>query len=117
MSGRAVTRHAEKVELRTSRKDRECFTWTERDGAEEPQCTRLIGAGEQYLASTIYPGHDSGFADASWTRRLRWDPIARKYDWMRVTIPARPVTSAFCLPCCDRWLNLRDALAEIRGAA
>ncbi len=112
-----ITRHCERIELRTARKDRECSTWAERDGAEEPQCTRVIAAGEKYLASTIYPGHDSGYADAGSVRRLRWNDTAKRFDWFRVAVPARPVTSAFCLPCADRWTSLRDALSEITQEA
>jgi hypothetical protein len=101
----------EKYELRKAAWDHTCFTWSERDGAAEPQCARIIGKGEQHLVSTIYPGHESGFADGykrgpGHFNGTEWVPG----EW--VYSPA-PVSSRFCLPCVDRWNNLRDALEQL----
>lgn len=101
----------ETCELRVSKVDRQCFTWQERGGAEEPQCTRMIGEGETYMVSTIFPGHDSGYADGGHRPVITWHQ--GEIVWDRVAVPPSPVSSVFCLPCCDRWNGLRDALAFI----
>lgn len=112
-----VTGYAERYELRTAKRDRTCFTWQERDGAREDQCVRVIAAGEVYMLQTIYPGHDSGYADGGGRRWKsgHYDYTARRWvhgSWEH--LPPSPISESFCLPCCDRWTNLRDALALIR---
>ena len=103
----------ERYELRVSKEDRTCWTWQERDGAAEPQCDRTIGRGETYMVSTIFPGHDSGYADGGWRKKLTW--VDNKIVWVDEPIKPAPVASAFCLPCCERWGDLGHALAWIRS--
>lgn len=110
----------ERVEFRASKEDRTCWTWQERCGASETQCTRLIGRGETYAVSTIFPGHDSGYADGGSRQQIKW--VDNQITWKRVPVPPSPLASFFCLPCCDRWTNLREAITWInaereRGAA
>ena len=105
---------SEKNVVRRSRIRRECWTWSEKD--EPPftddvkRCTRAIDIGEQYMSSTIFPGHDSGFADGGYERRIKW--VNNKITWFRVWVDGKPMTSSFCLPCANRWTNLRESLPE-----
>lgn len=108
MSATSLTLNHERVRRVEARTNHKCWTWAEGgspapgegyDG--KPRCTRMIAKGETYVESTIYPGHDSGYADAGW----RWE------KGVRVDVPAKPVTSRFCLPCSGRWVNLRERLA------
>ena len=108
-----ITEYASRYEVRRAKEDRTCWTWQERMGSDEPQCTRIIGKGELYLVNTIYPGHDSGYADGGTKLEIVWTGLTT-YEWQQVPIPPRPVESWFCLPCCERWRNLGDALAAIR---
>ena len=103
----------EHCELRVAQEDRTCWTWAERDGGDEPDCLRLIGQGETYMLSTIFPGHDSGYADGGSRSTIKW--VDNKITWERVPVAASPVASHFCLPCCDRWMNLREALRWIKS--
>lgn len=112
MSAAAVaTFPHERVELRTARIEHQCWSWTERckapgDGYDgEPTCTRVIGVGEQYVHATVYPGHDSGYADG---RQKRVDG-----GW--VPAPPAPLASKFCLPCARRWANLKRGLEQIES--
>jgi hypothetical protein len=93
----------EKIELRAAAQDYVCWSWAERYG-DEPQCGRIIAKGELHAVSTIFPGRDSGYADGGWDGR--GNPIG-----------PHPVTSRFCMPCSQRWTNLRDAVAKLRGEA
>lgn len=110
---------AEKNIVRRSKFRRECWSWEEdcappwTDGGEP--CTRAIDAGEYYMSSTIFPGHDSGFADGGFERRIKW--VGNEITWERVLVPGRPITSTFCLPCACRWSNLKDAVPEILRAS
>lgn len=106
MSESASTDH-ERLQLRTAARQHRCWTWSEMPGSGEPQCTRLIGKGETYGLSTIYPGHDSGYADT----------YSKRIDGAWVDFPGRPLTHRFCLPCCERWTNLRDLLNKIGADA
>lgn len=107
-----VTGDHERYELRVAKKDYTCWTWQERDGCPEPDCQRMIGRGETYMLSTIYPGHESGYADAGWRPKLTWGPN-NEVVWEREVVPARPIGNRFCLACCARWRNLGDALKWI----
>lgn len=101
----------ERAVLRVAAHNHFCWSWLQRcappgdsftDGHvdDKPRCVRVIGVGERHLVSTIYPGHDSGYAD---------DRVLRVGDgWVRAE--PRPITSRFCLPCAARWTNLRPAL-------
>lgn len=111
--GASTYRNHERVEIRTAATDHECWSWVEKckapgegwDGG--PYCTRVIGEGERYVVSTIFPGHDSGYADdRSRLVRGQWVPL-----------PPSPVSSTFCMPCAERWRNLRDALDRIGAVA
>lgn len=103
--------HCESYELRISKEDRTCWTWQERDGADEPQCSRMVGRGETYMRSTIFPGHESGYADGGWRPKITW--VDNKIVWIQEPVKPAPVVSIFCLPCCERWGNLGRALAWI----
>lgn len=54
-----------------------------------PGCTRTINAGEWYVRSTIFPGHDSGYAG---------DPGH-----------GHPVSAALCLPCAANYTDTAAA--------
>lgn len=96
----------ERAVLRTAAREHRCWSWSEKcsapgDGYDgNPPCTRIIAKGEKYLLSTIYPGHDSGYADDR-VRLVKgaWVPVAPS-----------PISSRFCLPCAGRWVNLKPAL-------
>lgn len=96
----------ERVEIRTARSKHHC--WTFLDGYPAPgegydggpPCAGVIREGERYVVSTIYPGHDSGYADGGWDSRGR-------------AVPPRPVSSSMCMPCAERWRNTSDALNRI----
>ena len=89
------TNHCERVEVRTARKLHRCWSFAEEcyppgypyDG--KPGCHGTVRPGERYVISTIYPGHDSGYAEDG------------------------PETSAFCWPCANRWTNVRGALVDM----
>ncbi len=91
----------ERVAVRKAARNHRCWSFSERcdpphvDGVGD--CLRLIAKGEVHVVSTIYPGHDSGYADGGWDRHGK-------------PIPPRPVTSHFCMNCSHRWRNLRAAL-------
>lgn len=103
----------ERVEIRTAKVEHRCWSHTEDckapgDGYDDkPTCTHLIAPGDQYVVSTIYSGHDSGYAD----NRVKWNGSG----WDRV--PSSPISSPFCMPCAERWVNTARALKVIRGAA
>lgn len=108
--GASATLAHEKVEVRTARRRTTCWTWRENSGSApgegwdgNPPCTRAIAVGEEYVRSTIYPGHDSGYADGGWD--ARGNPL-----------PPRPVSSSFCMPCARRWVNLKRGLDAIANA-
>ena len=113
-----ITGHCERYELRVAKTDRTCWTWQERGGSTEEQCTRVIAAGETYLLSTLYPGHDSGMLD-DWVRWQsgEWDSATKTFGpgrWVRVK--SHPVDHHFCLPCTKRWQDLERAVARIAEA-
>lgn len=107
--GASVTFPHERVEIRTAAVEHACWSWVERCSAPgegydgNPPCTRVIDAGERYLVSTIFPGHDSGYADD----RVRWE------GGVWVPVPSAPISSAFCIPCAGRWANLKRALEQL----
>ena len=107
--GASVTRNRERVEIRTAAVEHECWSWGEKCKAPgegwdgNPPCTRVIDAGERYVVSTIFPGHDSGYADD----RMKWHGAG----W--VPVPSSPISSAFCIPCARRWTNLSRLLVEL----
>ena len=108
----------ERSVLRTAKREHRCWSWadncsppgesfsTEYGGVYDGgrPCTRLIGPGEEYLENTIYPGHDSGYADdcVKWVGGVGWERCK-----------PRPIRSRFCLPCAGRWINLKPALAAL----
>lgn len=103
----STSRAHERIELRTARRKHDC--WTHRDSGGlapgegwdgNPPCSGVIREGEQYVLSTIFPGHDSGYADGGWDRH--GNPVGPS-----------PVTSKFCMPCAGRWRNIADGLARI----
>lgn len=100
----------ERAVIRVARSEHYCWSWAEKCSApgegwdDQRPCTRIIGVGEEYLLHTVYPGHDSGYADD----RVRWV----NGGWVPVS-PA-PISSRFCLPCAGRWVNLKPALAVLR---
>ena len=101
----AVTLGYEKTEILTARRNHRCWSWATHTKApgdgwdDEPTCARIIASGETYVRSTVYPGHDSGYAG------YRGEP------------DARPVSSAFCMACANRWLNIRRGLDAIEAAS
>jgi hypothetical protein len=103
----------ERSELRIAARNHTCWSWREKSRAPgegwdgNQPCTRIIGKGEQYLRNTIYPGHDSGYAD-NFAKRING-------EW--VEFPGRPISSKFCLPCAGRWVNLKKALSELMAGA
>lgn len=106
---------SEKNVVRRSKIRRECWTWSEGDGdapwtADGQPCTRAIDKGEQYMSSTIFPGHDSGYADGGYQRRIKW--VGNEITWESVWVDGKPITSSFCLPCANRWTNLRESMPE-----
>lgn len=105
---------SEKNVVRRSKIRRECWTWSEEDEAtfadDEHPCTRAIDIGEQYMSSTIFPGHDSGFADGYYDERIKW--VNNKITWESVWVNGKPITVSFCLPCANWWTNLRESLPE-----
>jgi hypothetical protein len=107
----SVTRAHERVQIRAAARNHVCWSWREKCKApgegydDRPRCTRVIAKGEPHVVSTIYPGHDSGYADD----RLKL--VAG--EW--VPVPPSPVTSHFCMPCGRRWKNLAGAVAELEA--
>jgi len=103
----------ERAELRVAARNHICWSWREKCGPpgegydDGLPCTRIIAKGEQYLRSTIYPGHDSGYCDNRVKRTAS--------GW--VSVPPSPLSSPFCLPCAGRWTNLATALAALTEAA
>lgn len=108
--GESVTAEREKVEIVAARRVYTCWSWAERCKAPDegwdgdPPCVRSIGVGEEHVKSTIYPGHESGYADGGWD--ARGNPI-----------DPRPISSRFCMPCARRWTNLKRALDRLTPAA
>lgn len=98
----------ERFELKTAGRRHQCWSWREKckapgDGWDEkPGCTRMIDTGEKYLSATVYPGHDSGYAD-NWI------------DRDGKPIKGRPVTSPVCLPCARRWKGMDTAVLILLG--
>lgn len=114
--GKTVIRTRERLELRTAKIERPCFGWLEKlgDRVYGVKCTRIIGVGERYLVSTVFPGHYSGLADAWSESHPQYNPETKTFDrviW--VEHKAAPISHAFCLPCAHDWLNLRNALEEM----
>lgn len=113
MSATVIAGDHERARLRVARRNHRCWAWSEKchppgDGYDgDPPCTRIIAAGETYLESTIYPGHDSGYADGGYKLvGSEWVPA-----------PPRPLSTRHCLPCAGRWSNLKDALVELLAAS
>lgn len=109
MTGSSASHGKERLQLVTAKRRHFCWSWREKNSAPgdslaypdgKPTCTRVIEAGEKHALSTIYPGHESGYADAYLDR-----------DGQRR--PGRPLSSRFCLPCANRWENLRRLLDKI----
>lgn len=104
--GAATYRNRERVELRTAARQHDCWSWAEKCRAPgegwdgQPLCTQTIYYGDRYVRSTIFPGHDSGYADGGW-------------NWRGDPVPPSPVSSAFCMPCARRWVNLKRALDQL----
>lgn len=113
MTARAITIGKERVEVRRAKNEYRCWSYEEdcygpgEGWDDEPNCTRLIAAGEKYVLSTIFPGHDSGYAD----NRVRWNGSG----W--VPVPSSPIASRFCMPCARRWRNTRERLDRIEVAS
>lgn len=103
---KSVTIAHERTRRVVAKRRHTCWSWREKNKAPgdgydgKPACTRQIDAGETYVESTIYPGHDSGYADDY-------------YDREGNRQPGRPVTSRFCLPCAGRWTNLIRGLQAL----
>ena len=89
-------RDHERVRIRTARRNTRCWAWAEKcsapGDADYTECSRVIAAGERYAESTIYPGHDSGYADGG------------------------PFSTRHCMSCAHRWVNLKRAMTELEGA-
>ena len=108
-----ITIGKERVEVRTAKAEYRCWSYEEdcygpgHGWDDEPTCTRLIAPGEQYVVSTIFPGHDSGYAD----NRVKWTGAG----WE--SVPSSPIASRFCLPCARRWRNTRERLDRIEAAS
>lgn len=94
----STTEHNERVRVLTAKKNHKCWAYLEGTPAPGdsvrypdggPRCSRIILAGEQYVESTIYPGHESGYAEDG------------------------PVRTRHCMPCANRWTNLFKALRRL----
>jgi hypothetical protein len=99
MAERSASGQHEKVQIVTARRVYTCWAVSEQckapgDGYDdEPVCQRSIGVGVEHVKSTIYPGHDSGYAAAG------------------------PLSTRHCMPCARRWTNLSTLLAKIPAPA
>jgi hypothetical protein len=110
MNERSVTKDKERVEIVVARRVFTCWSWAEQCKApgegwdDRPVCQRSIGVGVEHVKSTIYPGHESGYADDY-------------YDRNGALRPGRPLASRICMPCANRWENTRERLALIEAVS
>ena len=106
--GASVSYGHERVEIRTARKKHTCWGFSERMRAPgegwdgNPPCSGIIREGERYVVSTIFPGHDSGYADGGW-------------DASGAPVPPSPLSTSHCWACAQRWRNLRERLDRIEA--